>query len=62
MKAGARVVQEWEATGGTPEQVRAFLLGLTADDLDAVSLLACKDGHPLQDKALALLRAIYSID
>ena len=55
VRAGVALVREWEAT----ERPRAFLLRLGGDDLEAISRLACKDGHPMQAKALALLGAIY---
>ena len=56
--AGSALVREWETTAA----VRAFLLRLTHDDLEAVSRVATKDDHPLHDRAIALLRAVYAID
>jgi hypothetical protein len=58
LKAGEALVREWETT----EAPKTFLVRLTHDDLEAISRVAVKDGHPMQAKALALLGAIYATD
>jgi hypothetical protein len=57
---GVRLIRKWEATETAGER-KGFLLALTAHDLDAISRLASKEGHPEQQKGLALLRAIYAV-
>jgi hypothetical protein len=65
-RTAAVLVREWKATclgeALSEGSVRAFLLGITSDELEAVSRAACRDGHPLQAEALAFLRALYAID
>jgi hypothetical protein len=39
-----------------------FLLSLTSGEIEAVSRVTCKDGHPQQQEALAFLKALYATD
>jgi hypothetical protein len=58
-RTAAQLLKVWH---DPPQGARAFLLGLTSEDIEVVSRVACKDGHPLQQQALAFLRALYATD
>jgi len=58
-RTAAALLREWK---DGPEAPTAFLMGITADEIERVSRVACKDGHPLQADALAFLRALYATD
>lgn len=58
-RTAAAVLRDWKAVEGGPT---AFLLGLTHPEIERVSRVAVKDGHPLQAEAMALLRALYATD
>lgn len=58
-RTAAQVLSEWQTL---PSGAGVFLLSITDGEIEAVSRLACQDGHPLQSQALALLRALYATD
>lgn len=58
-RTAAELLRAWMAG---PENVTAFLVGITDAELERVSRVACDDGHPLQADAVRFLRAVYATD
>jgi hypothetical protein len=55
-RTATTLLKEWRAVNSPYD---GWLLTITDDEIERVSRVACKDGHPLQQDALAFLRALY---
>lgn len=58
-RTAAQVLQEWQTQ---PNGLTAFLLSITDRELERLSRLALEDSDPLAAQALALLKALYSVE
>jgi hypothetical protein len=58
-RTAAKLLEEWRSSNSPYD---GWLLAITPDEIERVSRVACKDGHPLQPAALAFLKALYATD